>query len=186
MATTVFRKVSYEEFQELPRDGSKRFELIEGEVFMTPSPNTKHQRAVGRLFRALSDFVEENDLGEVFIAPYDIVFSKWTALEPDLLFIRKDRRSIITEANVQGAPDLVIEILSPSNKAYDRKTKLVAYEKAGIPALWYLDPEDKTAEILNRGPDGRYAITAKLSGNDAIVSKVLRGLPLTLDEVFAV
>jgi Uma2 family endonuclease len=58
MATTVFRKVSYEEFQELPRDGSKRFELIEGEVFMTPSPNTKHQRAVGRLFRALSDFVE--------------------------------------------------------------------------------------------------------------------------------
>jgi len=186
MATTVFRKLSYDEFQELPRHDSRIVELIEGEVFMTPSPNTKHQRAVGRLFRALSDFVEEDDLGEVFIAPYDVVFSKWTALEPDLLFIRKDRRSIITEANVQGAPDLVIEILSPSNKAYDRKTKLVAYEKAGIPELWYFDPEKKTAEILNRGPDGRYAITAKLSGNDAIVSKVLRGLPLTLDEVFAV
>jgi Uma2 family endonuclease len=184
MATTVFRKVSYEEFQELPRDGSKRFELIEGEVFMTPSPNTKHQRAVGRLFRALSDFVEENDLGEVFIAPYDIVFSKWTALEPDLLFIRQDRRSIITEANVQGAPDLVIEILSPSNKAYDRKTKLVAYEKAGVPELWYLDPEEKTAEILNRGGGGRYVVTATLSGNDAIVSTALRGLSLRLDQVF--
>jgi Uma2 family endonuclease len=185
MATTVFRKVSYEEFQELPRDGSKRFELIEGEVFMTPSPNTKHQRAVARLLRVLSDFVEENDLGEVFIAAYDIVFSRWTALEPDLLFIRQDRRSIITDANVQGAPDLVIEILSPSNKAYDRKTKLVAYEKAGVPELWYLDPEERTAEILNLGGDGCYAVTATLSGNDAIVSTALPGFSLGLNEVFA-
>jgi Uma2 family endonuclease len=185
MATTVFRKVSYEEFQELPRDGSKRFELIEGEVFMTPSPNTKHQRAVGRLFRTLSDFAEKNDLGEVFIAPYDIVFSKWTALEPDLLFIRKERASIVTDANVQGAPDLVIEVLSPSNKAYDRQTKLLAYEKAAVPELWYFDPEDRTAEILGLGSEGRYVLAAKLSGNDAIVTKILPGLSLTLDEVFA-
>jgi Uma2 family endonuclease len=185
MATTVIRKMSYEEFQTLPRDGSKRFELIEGEVFMTPTPNTAHQRAVARLLRALADFADEHDLGEVFIAPYDIVFSKWTALEPDLLFIRKDRRSIITDANVQGAPDLVIEILSPSNKAYDRETKLRAYEKAGVPELWYLDPEEKTAEVLNLGPNHRYLLTAKLSENDAIVSQVLPGLSLTLDDVFA-
>jgi Uma2 family endonuclease len=185
MVTTVIRKVSYEEFQTLPRDGSKRFELIEGEVFMTPSPNTSHQRAVARLLRALADFADEHDLGEVFIAPYDIVFSKWTALEPDLLFIRKERQSIITDANVQGTPDLVIEILSPSNKAYDRQTKLLAYEKAGVPELWYFDPEDGTAEILNLGSDGRYVLTAKLSGNDAIVSTALPGLSLTLDEVFA-
>jgi len=185
MATTVIRKVSYEEFQTLPRDGSKRFELIEGEVFMTPSPNTSHQRAVGRLFRMLSDFVEEHDLGEVFIAPYDIVFSKWTALEPDLLFIRKERASIITDANVQGTPDLVIEILSPSNKAYDRETKLRAYEKAGVSELWYFDPEDGTAEILDLGSDSRYVLTAKLSGSDAIVSTALPELSLTLAEVFA-
>jgi Uma2 family endonuclease len=185
MATTVFRKLSYDEFQELPRHDSRIVELIDGEVFMTPSPNTAHQRAVRRLVVALSDYVEKNDLGEVFVAPYDVVFSKWTALEPDLLFIRKDRRSIITEANVQGAPDLVIEILSPGNKAHDRKTKRDAYEKAGIPELWYFDPEEKSAEILNRGPDGRYAITAKLSGYDAIVTKILPGLSLTLDEVFA-
>jgi Uma2 family endonuclease len=79
----------------------------------------------------------------------------------------------------------VIEILSPSNKAYDRETKLRAYEKAGVPELWYLDPEEKTAEVLNLGPNHRYLLTAKLSENDAIVSKVLPGLSLTLDEVFA-
>jgi Uma2 family endonuclease len=186
MATTVIRKLSYEEFQTLPRDGSKRFELIEGEVFMTPSPNTSHQRAVGRLFRALSDYVDENDLGEVFIAPYDIVFSKWTALEPDLLFVGKEQRSIITDANVQGVPDLVIEMLSPSNKEYDRDTKLRAYEKAGVPEIWYFDPEDRTAEILNLGSDGRYVVTAKLSGNAGIISDVLAGLRLTLSEVFPI
>jgi Uma2 family endonuclease len=153
---------------------------------MTPSPNTSHQRAVGRLFRALSDYVDENDLGEVFIAPYDIVFSKWTALEPDLLFVGKEQRSIITDANVQGVPDLVIEMLSPSNKEYDRDTKLRAYEKAGVPEIWYFDPEDRTAEILNLGSDGRYVVTAKLSGNAGIISDVLAGLRLTLSEVFPI
>jgi Uma2 family endonuclease len=184
MATTVIRKLSYEEFQTLPRDGSKRFELIEGEVFMTRSPNTSHQRAVAKLLRALADFADEHDLGEVFIAPYDIVFRKWTALEPDLLFIGKEQRSIITDANVQGVPNLVIEILSPSNKEYDRDTKLRAYEKAGVPEIWYLDPEDRTAEILNLGPDGRYVLTMNLSGNAGITSRVLPGLSLTLDQVF--
>lgn len=184
MATTVIRKVSYEEFQTLPRDGSKRFELIEGEVFMTPSPNTRHQRAVAKLLRRLADFADEHDLGEVFIAPYDIVFTKWTALEPDLLFIRKERSSIITDANVQGAPDLVIEILSPSNKAYDRKTKLREYEKAGVPELWYLDPEERTGEILNLGSDGRYVVTAALSENAAVASSVLPGFSITLDRIF--
>ena len=185
MATTIIRKVSYEEFQTLPRDGSKRFELIEGEVFKTPSPNTRHQRAVAKLLRRLADFVERNDLGEVFLAPYDIVFSKWTALEPDLLFIGKEQRSIITDANVQGVPILVIEILSPSNKAYDRETKLRAYEKAGVPELWYLDPEERTGEILNLDSDGHYTVAARLSGNAAIVSRVLPGLSLSLEEVFA-
>jgi Uma2 family endonuclease len=79
----------------------------------------------------------------------------------------------------------VIEILSPSNKAYDRKTKLRAYEKAGVPEIWYLDPEDQTAEVLNLGGDGLYVVTAKLSGDAPIVSKALPGLFLTLGQVFA-
>jgi Uma2 family endonuclease len=183
--TSVISKLTYDEFQTLPRDGSKRFELIEGEVFMTPSPNTKHQMAASNLHFALRKFIDEHDFGRVFFAPYDVMFSKWTALEPDLLFIRKERLSIITEANVAGAPDLVIEILSPSNKQYDRETKMSAYEKAGVLEIWYFDPEDDSAEILNLGADGRYVVTAKLSGNAAIVSKALPGLSLTVDEVFA-
>jgi Uma2 family endonuclease len=181
---SVISKLTYDEFQTLPRDGSKRFELIEGEVFMTPSPNTKHQTAAANLHLALGQLVRERNLGRVFFAPYDVVFSKWTALEPDLLFIRKERLAIITEANVQGPPDLVIEILSPSNKKYDRETKMRAYEKAGVPEIWYFDPEDDTAEILNLGGNGLYVVTANLSGNARIVSKALPELYLTLDQVF--
>jgi Uma2 family endonuclease len=183
--TSVTSKLTYDEFQTLPRDGSKRFELIEGEVFMTPSPNTKHQIAAGNLHLALETFVREKKLGRVFFAPYDVVFSEWTALEPDLLFIRKDRYPIITDANVRGAPDLVIEILSPRRKAYDRETKLRVYEAGGVLEIWYVDPEERTVEILNLGLDGRYAFTARLSGNAAIVSKALPGVALRVDEVFA-
>ena len=183
--TSAVSKLTYDEFQTLPCDGSKRFELIEGEVFMTPSPNTKHQTAAANLHLALGQFVRERSLGRVFFAPYDIVFSKWTALEPDLLFIRRERLSIITEANVQGTPDLVIEILSPSNKEYDRETKHRVYEEAGVAEVWYVDPEKRSVEILNLGPDRRYEVSAKLSGNAAIVSKALPGLSLTLEDVFA-
>ena len=186
MATTIHGKLTYEEFQDLPReDGRRQLELIEGEVFVTPSPNTRHQRAVARLLRVLSDFVEEHDLGEIFIAPYDVVFGRWTALEPDLLYIRKERSGIVTDANVQGAPDLVVEVLSPGNRAHDLGRKRRVYEKARVPELWYLDPEERTAEILDLGRDGRYAVTATLSGNDAIVSTVLPGLSLGLNDVFA-
>jgi Uma2 family endonuclease len=182
--TTTEPGLDYQQFQRIPRHDSRRFELIDGKVFTPPTPNTAHQRTVGKVLLALDRFVKHQSAGEVLVGPLDVVFSKWTALEPDLLFIRKERRSIVTDANVQGVPDLVIEILSPSNKEYDRDTKLRAYEKAGVPEIWYLDPEDRTAEIMNLGPDGRYALTAELSGKEAIISKVLPDLSLTLDQVF--
>lgn len=144
--TTTEPGLDYDQFQRIPRYDSRRFELIDGKVFKPPTPNTAHQRTVGNVLIALDKFVKQQSVGEVFLGPLDVVFNRWTALEPDLLFVREGRASIVTEANVAGAPDLVIEILSPSNKAYDRKTKLRAYEKAGVPEIWYLDPENQTGE----------------------------------------
>lgn len=152
---------------------------------MTPAPKTRHQRTVGRLYVALAEFVRKQDLGEVFLAPFDVVFGERTAVQPDLLFIRKDRLSIVTELNVQGAPDLVIEVLSPSNASFDRETKLQVYARAGVRELWYVDPDVRTVEILELGDDGRYVLTATLAGNASAVSAALPALSLTLDEVFA-
>jgi Uma2 family endonuclease len=187
MATTAHgRRLTYEEFQGLPREevGIRQMELIDGEVFVTPAPRTAHQRAVARLLRRLADFVEKNNMGEIFIAPYDVFFSKWTVLEPDLLFIRKERSAIVTDANVQGPPDLVIEVLSPSTRRHDRERKLRVYEEAGVPELWYVDPEERTVDILTLGATRRYDVVTKLAGTDTVVSSVLSGLHLTADDIF--
>src|SRR5712692_233365 len=161
MVTIVAPKLTYEDLRRLPEDG-KRYELIDGEVYMTPSPSTKHQAVVGNLYAALRQLVVERDLGKVFLAPFDVVFGERTAVQPDLLFIRKERLSILTDLNVQGAPDLVIEVLSPSTAAFDRETKLQVYARAGVPELWYVDPKEEIVEVLNLSPDRRYKKTARL------------------------
>lgn len=183
--TTAEARLNYDEFQKIPRYDSRRFELIDGKVFIPPTPNTAHQRTVGNVHLALDKFARQRGVGEVFLGPLDVVCSEWTALEPDLLFVGKARASIVTEDNVVGAPDLVIEILSGGNEAYDRETKMRAYESAGVLELWHLDPEEKTGEVLNLGTDGRYVRAATLSGDAVIDSKTLPGLSLTLEEVFA-
>lgn len=185
MVTIVDPKLTYEDLRRMPDDG-KRYELIEGEVFMTPAPRTRHQRTVGRLYVALVEFVRERDVGEVFLAPFDVVFGERTAVQPDLLFIRKDRLSIVTEMNVQGAPDLVIEVLSPSNAAFDRETKLQVYARAGVEELWYVDPDARTAEVLELGPDGRYILVSKFSNAESIASGALPGFSLPLAGLFPV
>ncbi len=184
MVTIVAPKLTYEDLRRMPEDG-KRYELIDGEVYMTPSPNTKHQAVVGNLHVALRQFVAQRNLGKVFLAPFDVVFGERTAVQPDLLFIRKERLSILTDLNVQGAPDLVIEVLSPGTASFDRETKLQVYARAGVPELWYVDPRSDTVEILNLGSDRRYALTAMLSGDAPVLSKALPELLLTLREVFA-
>src|SRR6266851_2987465 len=131
MVTIVAPKLTYEDLRKMPEDG-KRYELIDGEVYMTPSPNTKHQTIVGNLHMALRQFVDNRGLGKIFLAPFDVVFGERTAVQPDLLFIRKSRLSILTDLNVQGAPDLVIEVLSPSTASFDRETKLQVYARAGV------------------------------------------------------
>ena len=125
MVTVIIekKKYTYEDYLKTPDD--KRYELINGELLMTPSPITRHQRISGKLEFILRRFLTENNLGELFDAPYDVYFDNENVVQPDLLFISKDRLHIIGEKNVQGAPDLVIEIIS-ENSAYrdmvDRKS----------------------------------------------------------------
>src|SRR6266545_4047168 len=155
MVTIVAPKLTYEDLRKMPDDG-KRYELIDGEVYMTASPNTKHQVVVGNIHMALRRFAQKAGVGKVFLAPFDVVFGERTAVQPDLLFIRKERLSILTDLNVQGAPDLVIEVLSPSTAAFDRETKLQVYARAGVPELWYVDPKEEIVEVLNLSADRRY------------------------------
>lgn len=108
MATqTGHLKLTYEDYRLIPEDG-KRHELIDGEHVMSPSPNTKHQRIAGTLFTALTSFLREHPLGEIFIASYDVVLSDFDVVQPDLIFVASAQAAIVTEANIRGVPTLVM------------------------------------------------------------------------------
>jgi Uma2 family endonuclease len=142
----VHPTLTYTELRLMPDDG-KRYELIDGEVFVSPSPSEKHQRASGRLFLSMGGHVVRHDLGRVYYAPFDVVFGEKTALQPDLLFVSKARLGIIGSEYIIGAPDLVVEILSPSRPAYDRVTKLEQYAFYGVAEYWIVDPIAESVEI---------------------------------------
>lgn len=171
-------RLTYEDYCLLPSDG-KRYEIIDGELLVTPAPMTAHQKAVTRLARYLSAFVDDNNLGEVFVSPFDVVVSPFDVVEPDLLYISKARAWVLTEKNVQGAPDLVVEVLSESTAAIDRTTKLKLYARFGVEEYWIIDPEACIAEIYRRG-EGGFDLAATLQPNDVLTSPLLPGFSLGL------
>ena len=179
-------KLTYDDFVLFPDDG-RRHELVDGEHFVTPSPNLRHQIVSANLFTALRSFVKEWGLGLVLYAPMDVVLSRHDVVEPDILFVGAARRAILTEANVAGAPDLVVEILSPSGRRYDEVLKRDLYERAGVTEYWLVDPEAETVKVLRRGTGGegfdRPLLLSQRHG-DAVTSTLLPGLDLPLAEIF--
>jgi Uma2 family endonuclease len=174
----VDTRLTYDDFCLLPDDGKRR-EIIEGELFVTPSPQTPHQRVVIRLAVHLWQFVDSYKLGEVFSAPFDVVFSEFDVVEPDLIYISNARANILTDKNVQGAPDLVVEVLSESTARVDRSFKLKLYEKFGVLEYWIIDPEGPAGEIYRRGEKG-LELAAKLPATDALTSPLFPGFSLPL------
>src|SRR4030042_3933114 len=118
-------KLTYHDYVQLPDD--KRHELVEGELFLVPAPNLYHQQILGKLWTSIHTHAKANHLGEVFLAPCDVVLCEITVVQPDLLFVSSQRQGILTEANIQGSPDLVVEILSPSTRQGDLGIKRHLY-----------------------------------------------------------
>jgi Uma2 family endonuclease len=177
----VDTRLTHDDFCLLPEDGKRR-EIIEGELFARPSPQTPHQRAVMRLSIRLGYFVECRRLGELFAAPFDVVFSEFDVVEPDLLYISSVRSGVLTHKNVQGAPDLVVEVLSESTARVDRSIKLKLYGKFGVQEYWIIDPNGPSAEIYRRGQEGLDLI-ANLSAADALCSPLFPGFSVPLREL---
>jgi Uma2 family endonuclease len=178
-------KFTYEDFLNFPDDG-KRHEIIEGEHYVTPSPTTKHQRTVTRLTVALGRYLEQHVLGELFVAPFDVVLSDLDVVEPDLLYISRERASVLTGQHVRGAPDLVLEILSPGTRKTDEVTKRKLYERCGVAEYWVVDPELDAIKIYRRVDDafgGATEVTAERE--EAVTTPLLPGFSVTLAEVFA-
>jgi len=175
--------LTYPELRLMPDDG-KRYELIDGEVFVSPSPSEKHQRASGRLFLSMGGHVVRHDLGRVYYAPFDVVFGEKTALQPDLLFVSKARLGIIGPEYIIGAPDLVVEILSPSRPAYDRVTKLEQYALYGVAEYWIVDPMAESVEIYVLA-GRKYELKGLFTGSQVLSTALLPSWELAVSSLFS-
>jgi Uma2 family endonuclease len=147
--TGVPMKLTYEDYCALPDDG-KRYEILDGDLYVSPSPMIPHQRAAAELLRILADHVEARDLGEVFVAPCDVILGEHNIVVPDLLFVSNERKSIVTEKNIKGAPDLLIEILSPSTQLRDIRDKRNIYARCGVEWYWIVDAREPSILELQR------------------------------------
>lgn len=171
------------DYKALPESETKRYELLGGELVVVPSPTWRHQDVSARLEFHLKAFVDERNLGYVVDAPLDVVLSDEDVVQPDILFISQERASIIREDGVYGAPDLVIEILSPTTAERDRTLKKTLYARHGVKEYWIVDPEGNTVEVLTLKERG-YERVAFYHAEDALRSPLLVGLEIPLSKVF--
>ncbi len=175
-------KRTYEDYCATADD--KRYELLNGDLMMVPAPNMKHQRVLSRLDRRLGNFTEEHELGNVYVAPCDVVLSDTDVVQPDVLFISRAREHTITDANVRGAPDLVIEILSPSTADQDLGYKHDLYGRYGVLEYWIVNPMAETIAV-HRQREGRLELADTFGRRDTLRTGLLEGLQLELDDIFA-
>jgi len=144
--TNVKVVLTYRDYAALPNDG-RRYEIHDGELSVTPAPGRTHQHVVLRLGAALDAHVFANSLGEVYIAPFDVILAETTIVQPDIVFVANERLAIFTERGAEGAPSLAIEVLSPSTAHIDRSTKLQLYVRSAVPYSWIVDPERRRIEV---------------------------------------
>lgn len=145
MATPVRVRFKAEDVWQTPEDG-RTYEVIDGDLYVSPPPLVRHQRGVGRLYEYLAPHVRRRRMGEVFVAPIGVVLDEESGVQPDLVYVSIERAQMITEKAIQGAPDLVVEVLSPSTLERDRGIKMRRYAAAGVPHYWLLDPEMRTLQ----------------------------------------
>ena len=179
---------TYEDYKSLPESMDRRYELLQGELFIVPAPTTDHQRFSRNLEFILFQHVRTHGLGEIFYSPVDVVFGEGRAREvaqPDIVFIAAERRAIITRPEIAGAPDLVVEILSPGTEERDRNYKRTLYERHGVREYWIVDPDAHSLERHILTATG-YATPERVGESDGFETPLFPGLVIALAEVFAV
>ena len=169
ITTSVKPKLTYEDYASLPDD--ERCELIDGELIPMPSPKEIHQKIL-KLMTLRFFSVEARGLGTFYFAPFDVILSSTNVVQPDLIFISNSRAHIITEDNIRSAPDLLVEILSPSTAGYDRTVKRNLYARHGVGEYWLVDPYAKTVTVLILGANG-YDTHAVFGEGDILTSPAL-------------
>ena len=174
---------TFDDYARLPDDGM-RYEVTQGELYLSPVPRPLHQLIIFLIPNVLGNFLKVRKLGTAFGAPVDVILpgKLGDPVQPDLLFIHSERLHVIGETYIEGAPGLVMEVLSPSNPAHDRRLKNELYAEAGVTEYWIVDPHERTVEIFVH-QDGTYGLFGRFGEGGTARSKVLDGFAVDLDEI---
>ncbi len=174
-------KLTYEDYAKTPED--ERYELLDGELIKLTTPNIPHQSVRAQLGVRFFSFVQERDLGQVFFVPFDVVLSDTDVVQPDIIFVSREREHILTHANIRGALDLVVEILSPSTAHRDRTVKRRLYAEHGVKEYWQVEPEAQTVTVLLLR-DGGFTEVGSYGKGQSLSSPTLEGFTVSLEEIF--
>lgn len=175
---------TYEDYRRLPDDGW-RYEVVRGELRTAPAPSAKHQAAVRNLAFLFMLHLRVSPAGRIYFAPLDVILPRLaTPVQPDLVFVAEERRGLVQEQLIEGAPDLVAEVLSPSNWLDDRRTKFEVYAEAGVREYWILDPRERAVEVYVLR-NGAYQLLDRFEAGAAVRSVALPGFSPSVDEIFA-
>jgi len=174
--------LTYADYAALPDDG-KRYELLDGELFVMPSPSGWHQVILANLVRALDLHVRSRHLGMILFAPLDVIFADTSVAQPDLVYIDNERMPLLARRGVEGAPTLLVEILSPSTTRRDREVKFSLYARYGVPFYWIVDPEARVLEAY-RLEGAAYVRTMRATGSEPCGPPPFEDLGLIVDELW--
>ena len=175
-------KLTYDDYVKLPDDG-RRYEILDGELAVSPSPTSAHQYVSLELTVALATWVRSRGLGRIWAAPLDLILAPTVVVQPDVFFISSERSSIVSKRGVEAAPDLVIEILSESTAGRDRDVKMRIYARHGVPRYWIVDADARTIEIYALGA-GAYELTHSFTGEETAHFDMPAGFVLPLKDVW--
>lgn len=178
--TSLKDKLDYSDYAAIPPDG-KRYEIMEGELYVTPAPSPLHQRVSKRLQRQLEAYFESRGIGEVFDAPIDVILTKNDIVQPDLVIVTDS--ALVSSRGIEGPPAIVVEVLSPSNREYDQRAKARRYFSLGIRHYWIVDPEAHRIECF-RVAEGSYALVLQAEGDTAISHPDFPGLTFSLADLW--
>jgi len=176
MSTVLRTRLTYEDYRQIPDDG-RRYELLEGQLHITPTPGLEHQRVSKRLFTILLRYFEDGGRGTIFFAPLDVILAEDDVVQPDLVVVRDPAQ--LSSRGVEGAPFLLVEVISPGRAHYDRTVKAQRYAARGVPHYWIVDPQARRLECFRLG-EGQYALQAAGTGNEVVEVPDLPALTIPL------
>ena len=173
---------TYDEYVAMPDDG-KHYEIVNGVLYMTPSPSWSHQEIVLEIASYLRNHFRVTGEGGVFVAPIDVELAPNTVFQPDVVVLLKTSQKKLKERHIVGAPDLVVEVVSPSSETHDRYRKIAAYSRAGVPEYWIVGPDSRTVEVLTL-ESGEYHSQGVYRGKATLPSQIVPEFMVHVEQFF--